>query len=557
MALSYSDVYRVATYGPRVKDIGEEIQKQKAEGSNVIFFARQKIQEQIDTLKEKEARIFSLLGVKDINELNKRIKDFQEATINFNGSALYSNFIGILEAQNQREFIAFDKAVNEVINKEVLNDVNNYIEREGKDTAVQQVLHFLNTEGFTQSKRTTHQYYSKKGMSTIQFFPNSFTRNQQKKWKEILKSYAKKEGYNDVKNWDLTVNSHDDSLQVDFTWFNAISNGGNKPLSKTEAVNLDDKIILEINNTIKNKILEYVGKDRDLISDIIDEILSTQDGKYAFFVGRNTNAIEGILGEIQGMYYIRKLLGTNYYSTGNIVRWRGGTREGVDSTNPHQDLQIVSILGEAFGIQIKNTTSELEIKNDLKINTKRLDKEVTFTKGTISNIVSKMQQIAPIDDGISGLLETYYGTLKFNVPYHRDKRRKKGERFRPGLRMKDKNAPEYKDLHDQLLGYQSQIDSLLSIFAAAFMYLDAFDFSQGGDFNSLYLIGGAAFITASSVLETVLENLNDETREPHFNVALEASGSNTIIDALNSGKSGSPYTDAVLADIKLTSSYKF
>jgi len=32
------------------------------------------------------------------------------------------------------------------------------------------------------------------------------------------------------------------------------------------------------------------------------------------------------------------------------------------------------------------------------------------------------------------------------------------------------------------------------------MYMDAFDYNSGGDFNSLYLIGGAAFIAASDVL---------------------------------------------------------
>jgi len=51
------------------------------------------------------------------------------------------------------------------------------------------------------------------------------------------------------------------------------------------------------------------------------------------------------------------------------------------------------------------------------------------------------------------LLETYYGTLKFNIPYHRDKRKKKGTQFLPGLRMSDKNAAEYQSLHEQLIGY--------------------------------------------------------------------------------------------------------
>jgi len=35
------------------------------------------------------------------------------------------------------------------------------------------------------------------------------------------------------------------------------------------------------------------------------------------------------------MYYIRKLLGNN--SLASVV-WRGGTLEGLNNTNPHQDL---------------------------------------------------------------------------------------------------------------------------------------------------------------------------------------------------------------------------
>ena len=547
MALSYSDVYRVATYGPRVEEIGKEIQNQRNMAEGVVFFAKQKIQEQLEILQQKENAIFSLLGVKDINELNKRIEEFQAATFSFNGEALYSKFIGILESKNDKEYLAFENAVNEVINKNIFQDVNNYIETKGVEKARDAVLSFLNFD------QGSHKFTSHKGMTSFEFFPNSFTKEQRIKWKSILKQKAKEEGYPAAKNWDLIVNSSDDSMQINFTWFKAT---GEK--TKNDAKLLSDSEINEINNQIKTEIKSCVhGNDSALIGDIIDEILKTKEGKYSFFVGKNVNAIIGILGEIQGMYYIRKLLGNNSLAS---VAWRGGTLEGLNNTNPHQDLQIKAALNgvlETFGIQIKNTTSTLEVKRDLGIKVGSLNKTISFTEGSIGNIISKMSQIAPIDDGIQGLLETYYGTLKFNIPYHRDKRKKKGTQFLPGLRMSDKNAAEYQSLHEQLIGYQSQIDSLLSIFAAAFMYMDAFDYNSGGDFNSLYLIGGAAFIAASDVLQTVLSDLDSESQNPHFSMSMSAGNNSDIITALNSGKKGSPYTESVINDIKLTSAFKF
>ena len=61
----------------------------------------------------------------------------------------------------------------------------------------------------------------------------------------------------------------------------------------------------------------------------------------------------------------------------------------------------------------------------------------------------------------------FYGTKEFNVPYHRE-----GNEYLPGLRMTDNGAHEYSNARDSLLNCESDIEALLNLFAASFMYMD-------------------------------------------------------------------------------------
>jgi voltage-gated potassium channel Kch len=93
------------------------------------------------------------------------------------------------------------------------------------------------------------------------------------------------------------------------------------------------------------------------------------------------------------------------------------------------------------------------------------------------------------------------------------------------------------------------------MFAAAFMYLDVSDQAQGLDTNVLFLLGGAAFYTASQVLTDVLEDLEREKRS--FGVKASFSRGENIIAALNAQSRSPNFSRAVVNDIKLTSSFKF
>jgi hypothetical protein len=58
-------------------------------------------------LQQKEAKIFELLGVKNIDELNHRMEEYKAAVINFSGAGLAEEFISILEVEDAEEYNDF------------------------------------------------------------------------------------------------------------------------------------------------------------------------------------------------------------------------------------------------------------------------------------------------------------------------------------------------------------------------------------------------------------------------------------------------------------------
>jgi hypothetical protein len=104
------------------------------------------------------------------------------------------------------------------------------------------------------------------------------------------------------------------------------------------------------------------------------------------------------------------------------------------------------------------------------------------------------------------------------------------------------------------LNCENDIEELLNLFAASFMYMDVAEGLSLEDANTFYLVGGTAFYAASSILKEVLDKLRSEARS--LKVTSSVTLGKNIIDALNSGK-GRDYSSAMVKNIKLTSSYKF
>jgi hypothetical protein len=148
------------------------------------------------------------------------------------------------------------------------------------------------------------------------------------------------------------------------------------------------------------------------------------------------------------------------------------------------------------------------------------------------------------------IFKAYYGTLMFNVPYHREEKN-----YLPGLREGTKNADIYAKYRERLENLETEVSTLLSLFAASLMYLDSKESAESLDANLLFIVGGAAAYTAADILESVFKEL--EAAEKRFKIRASTNSSKNIISALNDNSRNPNYSSLVLGDILLTSSYIF
>lgn len=515
---SYYDVYTVPEYEQRVQNIKSSIIELK--GGDFFIEAESKLRDQIARLEAKEKQFLSKInieGVKTLEDLNRHLAEYRKVTLNLSGPALVQAFTGVLEEKNAAEYDFFNKEVTAIIKNEIFQ--NQDIQERSYEWVHDQVMSYLN-QGLVVTKGIDVSFRSKKGFTTEGIFPANFTNSQKKKWKKIIAQRMKDRGIGNGQ-WDMEAFASGTVLTTSFNWFDTT-----KKMTQTDAKKLPPAEIIKINNQIKKAILAQTG-DKALMGSIIDHVLT--NNRVAFFVGKNVNDITGILGEIQGLYYLSKLFGgMNATKMPSNLTWRGGTYTGENTTKPHQDL-----LFETFGIQVKNSTKELI-------------GSVGFANASIETMLAK----TGMSEAAKNVFYNYYGTKEFNIPYHREGTRD----YRSGLRMTDKGAQEYLNARNDLLNCENDIEELLNLFAASFMYMDVAEDLSLEDANTFYLVGGTAFYAASSILKEVLDKLRSEARS--LKVTSSVTLGKNIIDALNSGK-GRDYSSAMVKNIKLTSSYKF
>lgn len=512
---TYYDVYNVNAYQKRVENIENSIKE--LQSGQFYTNAISEVQSQIRILKEKEKKIFSALGVNNIQQLNVQLEEYKKAVLNLSGAGLNQAFIAILKEKNQEEYEAFNNAVISVINEEIF--YGGTIVEWGKKRGRQMILQALN-DGLERYGKT--KFSAGAGIEDYEIFPASFTQEQKKRWRELLKTRYKKNP-KAQKYIDIQSSSSKNKMNFTFTW-----SGITDDLTATEAKERFTEVeIKNINNQMKELILSKVNDDKELVGKIIDHIISKNDT--VFFVGKNTNDIIGTLGEIQGLYYLSKFLGGNLTKA---LSWRGGTFEGGKGKKPHQDILL-----NGLGIQVKNTINDTLGRVD-------------FTENNIDTFLDKIN----LSIDAKNVFINFYGTKTFNVEYHVE-RTKRGRKYVGGLNLKAKNAKRFRDLREKLLTFESDIDKLLSLFGATYMYLDVAKKGKKLDANTLFLLGGVAFQTASQILSDILEDLKSE--QARFKVQINTKQNRNIIDALNYKATDADYSQMLVQDIKLTSSYLF
>lgn len=524
---TYYDIYKLDQYKARVSSILSEVSSYNSGG--FLEAGKASLRSQIETLKQKEAQMFNLLQVKNIQELNARIEEYKKAVVNFSGVNLQEEFLGILEADNAEEYQSFNEAVFEVLEEQGFDQDELHMMSEA---GAEIVLNMLN-KGIA----TSHKFSSKSGL-TGRVSPSKFTAHQKKRWKELFKTEEFLQKYPKAKRYakkflsstQPQIQSSGQSTSTSFgsttifTW-----KTGTKGLKYTEAKELypvGNEELQRINLKMTNFIISKVPQDRELIRAIINHIL--REDPYVFFVGGNTKDITGILGEISGLYYLSKLFGG---FSQKVLQWRGGTHSGFKGAKPHQDVILKDL-----GIQVKNSVEE-------SLGT------ISFAGAGIETMLSK----AWLPPSVQNVFLNYYGTVAFNVEYHHN-----GQSYVPGPPDDgDTRHQEFIEWSNKLGGAEEGINRLLSMCAAFFMYMDIYEGANDMDANSLYLLGGTMFQTASNILSSILKKLEMNERTG-FNIraSYKQDGRN-IISALNSDTRDRDYSKVVIGNIELKSSYDF
>lgn len=521
MALgTYTPVYNTYQLANKVEAISLEISS--LEAADYFESLKSQLRNQIKKLKDKEEAMYKHLHVSDAAELNKRLADYRNATLNFNGARLQEEIIQILREKNAKDWENFRAGVTEILTRELGQNIDDYINERGLDQFFQSYLDLLNKEKNTSGTSKFSKYTefrSTKGLvdSHGHFNLVKVTPEQRKRWEKIINEPAT----------DIDFSGGTAS----FNWFEVIKNN-NTPMTPSEAAELDDKEpgrIDDINNTIKQKIVSMASQDQDIIAQIIDYILTVN--RYEFFSGKNTNAIIGTFGEIQGMYFLAKFLGTD--KIGTILEWRGGKIEKETGQKPHQDI----LFEELFGVQVKNTT-----KDDIPT--------IDFADASIGTVLNKTNLSKDVKD----LIINYYGILGFNVPYTYNQDTRQYTEIASNELPNTERAHSYLKSINDLQDFSDEIDKILRSCAAAFMYMDIYNSTKKMDLNIVYLIGGF-YYAASAMLQKVLDEA--ESLEKAFNISHDFKRDRTIVDALNDGARGTAYNAQAVAQIILTSSFNF
>ena len=104
MALgTYTPVYNTYQLANKVEAISLEISS--LEAADYFESLKSQLRNQIKKLKDKEEAMYKHLRVSDAAELNKRLAEYRNATLNFNGARLQEEIIQILREKNAKDWL--------------------------------------------------------------------------------------------------------------------------------------------------------------------------------------------------------------------------------------------------------------------------------------------------------------------------------------------------------------------------------------------------------------------------------------------------------------------
>lgn len=275
--------------------------------------------------------------------------------------------------------------------------------------------------------------------------------------------------------------------------------------------------------------------------------------KNMFFIGSAPTEVTGLLGEIAAYAALKKAFGSKVK-----LRWAAQALEGG------KQLSIDIVLNEIFGVQVKNTTYDLNQMNYAIGNI--AGHGIDFVDKSAYDVIQQLTD----SDALGRSYETSYFNISYTINHDNEPHVVAG------------SSPDFDNIANGLVSLREKIEQFLLTFSPELVYmanngplktqLATLESSlQNLRGNILYLVGNQPVFASEMLgrIETQISNLIKEIHghtvtTPENALKISASKSNTIVKYLNERAAngqqiGLEKQGALVGvkTIKLTSSYRF
>ena len=502
-----------------------------------ISTMKNELQAQLNSLKNKERVFLNIMGVTNIDELNRRLKDLKQdlpGLQNLSGSNLNKVFLQPTRYARENQTGEYkQKFINYFLYQEGYGDFLT-----PKDFG-DWFLGILN-EGHKGTPFSARSGFID-ATSLEQVIISKLSEAQQKRVKGFL-------GLEESVNLGATIQTttttdtltHTLNYKEGWAGVTGFTKGADIQAMLQKGT-LKQEWLMEIIGNLENYIISNVStvSESALFNSVVHEVLYEPSSLTKIFYGGNmVNGITGLLGEIQGLYIIKKLMGSG---ADRFVNWTGGIK------NPHEDL-VMSIFSngifEKIGVQIKNSAKDIEKIGQLA--------DVSFTKKSGINITDIKNRLGSDYEDIIKI----YEMDAFNVEYM-PVTDEKGRKF-----YKAMDNDKFKGTRQRIEQLSDRADRTMALFAGSLMYMSiSINATESLGGNCVFLLGGSVFQLASQILTNLFKQLEKEEEELSFKVTSYfergSNGIGTIVDYLNSKEARKGSASLARGNVILESAYTF
>ena len=427
------------------------------------------------------------------NRFNQRLQQAKSGVSALSGLSLEQCFLQAL-----KEASAFSLNMQQEYN-EFVNFLERRAEKNGSDVASEFAKEMKGLIGdfrvTMSSDGSTARFASGSGKLSGAFAPKfspTFTELSSKMRKDVGDYISKNKGSFQLESETFSSDENSISMQwmVDSVDINSFLKM--KAEEKTILFRRYPEILDILNQKFIGQIIQKCGTaNQAYLRRAIQKVIGKEGGKEAFFVGGNIKDMTGILGEIQVLYYLLEI------TDGKIdenMGWVGGLN------NPHSDI-ILRQLGNNFGIQVKNTSTDIEKQVEFQ--------GFNFEGAGASYMGQGFMKLVHTDAALEELkkiadtqlvlaIENILGMESFNVEY----------RWHDGAAHEEGNE-EFVMVRSEILTRAKQALQIAQIFPVAMMYMQT-EMQSNQQSNILYFVAGEKVRSAATILLNILRQLDEE-----------------------------------------------